>query len=79
MSVGETYGTPELRTWPIGPGTCRFQTRRPEFARKLSQRSGTRLAASSVHGGYLRTFDEAIEPWRARDLVRRLLTGYRLQ
>jgi hypothetical protein len=31
--------------------------------------------AWSVHGGYLRTFDEVIEPWRARDLVRRYLTA----
>ena len=69
----DTFGTPELCTWPVGPGTCRFQTRRPDCARKLSQRSGTRLVAWSVAGGYLRVFEETIEPWRARDLVKRFL------
>ena len=72
---GESFGTPELCTWHVGPGTCRFQTRRPDFARKLSQRSGTRLVAWSVTGGYLRVFEETIEPWRARDLVRRFLAA----
>ena len=70
---GESFGTPELCTWPVGPGTCRFQTRRPDFARKLSQRSGTRLVAWSVTGGYLRVFQEPIKPWRARNLVERYL------
>lgn len=72
---GETFGTPELCTWPMGGGVCRFQTRRPDFARKLSQRSGARLVAWSVHNGYLRIFEERIEPWRARDLVTRFLTA----
>ena len=71
----DTFGAPELCMWPIEPGTCRFQTRRPDFARKLSQRSGARLVAWSVHGGYLRVFEEKIEPWRARDLVTRYLTA----
>jgi hypothetical protein len=61
--------------WRVGPGTCRFQTRRPDFARKLSQRSGAGLVAWSVHGGYLRVFEERIEPWRARELVRRFVTA----
>jgi len=73
--VNATYGPPELCTWPVAPGTCRFQTTRPGFARKLSQRSGARLVAWSEQGGYLRVFEEAIEPWRARDLVRRFLTA----
>jgi hypothetical protein len=71
----DTFGTPELRTWRVGGGVCRFQTRRPDLAKKLSQRRGARLVAWSVHGGYLRVFEEAIEPWRARDLVRRYLTA----
>ena len=71
---GDTFGTPELCTWPIGPGSCRFQTRSPEFARKLSQRNGARLVAWSVEGDYLRVFQERIEPWRARQLVTRFLT-----
>ena len=71
----DTFGTPELCTWRVGPRTCRFQTTRPDLARKLSQRSGTRLVAWSVAGGYLRVFEETIKPWRARDLVRRFLTA----
>jgi hypothetical protein len=71
----DTFGTPELRTWRVGGGVCRFQTRRPDLAKKLSQRRGARLVAWSVHGGYLRVFEEAIKPWRARDLVRRFLTA----
>jgi hypothetical protein len=71
----DTFGPPELCTWPVGPGTCRFQTRRPDLARKLSQRSGARLVAWSVAGGYLRVFEERIEPWRARELVGRFLTA----
>ena len=70
---GETFGTPELSTWPVGGGVCRFQTRHPDIAKKLSQRRGARLVAYSVHGGYLRVFEERIEPWRARNLVRRFL------
>ena len=62
-----------LRTWCVAPGVCRFQTSRPDLARKLSQRSGARLVAWSVSGGYLRIFQENIEPWRARDLVKRYL------
>src|SRR5215469_4059141 len=69
----DTFGTPELCTWPVGPSMCWFQTRRPDFARKLGQRSGARLVAYSVHGDYLRIFEEAIAPWRARNLVRRFL------
>jgi hypothetical protein len=69
----DTFGAPELRTWRVGGGVCRFQTRRPDLAKKLSQRRGARLVAWSVHGGYLRVFEEAIEPWRARELVRRFL------
>jgi len=74
-SDSDTFGTPELCTWAVGPGTSRFQTRRPDFARKLSQRSGAGLVAWSVAGGYLRVFQERIEPWRARDLVKRFLTA----
>ena len=66
-----TFGNEELCTWRVGPGLCRFQTRRPDFAGKLSDRSGTRLVAWSVSGGYLRVFEERINAWRARNLVRR--------
>jgi len=59
--------------WRMLPGICRFQTSSPQLARKLSQRSGARLVAWSVSGGYLRIFQEQIEPWRARNLVERYL------
>jgi len=70
--INGAFGSPELRTWRYEPGVCRFQTSSPEFARKLSQRSGARLVAWSVNR-YLRIFQENIEPWRARILVERYL------
>ena len=69
----QTFGTPQLCLWRGAPGVCRFQTRNPVFARKLSQRSKARLIAYSVSGGYLRVFEERIQPWRAKSLVKRYL------
>src|SRR5215831_12922148 len=69
----KTFGPPELCTWRYGSGVCRFQTTSPRFARKLSQRSRARLVAWSVNKGYLRIFQEEIQPWRARRLVTRYL------
>jgi len=71
---GETFGTEELCTWTVCPGVCRLQTRSPEFARKLAARAGAKLVGWSELGGYLRIFQERIEPWRARQLVKRYLT-----
>lgn len=68
-----TYGPPELCTWPYGHGICRFQTTSPQIARKLSQRRRATLVAWSVMKQYLRVFEEEIEPWRARRLVTRYL------
>jgi hypothetical protein len=68
-----TFGNEKLCTWRVAPGVCRFQTTRPDFARKLSQRSAARLVAWSINGGYLRVFEESIERWRAQHLVRRYL------
>jgi hypothetical protein len=59
--------------WRVSPGVCRFQTTLPRFARKLSQRSGARLVAWSVGRGYLRVYEERIQPCRAHSLVRRYL------
>jgi hypothetical protein len=70
----KTFGNAELCAWRYAPGVCRFQTTRPDLARKLSQRSGARLVAWSVNGGYLRLFEETIEPWRAQRLVMRYTT-----
>jgi hypothetical protein len=69
----KTFGPPELCTWHYWPGICRFQTSSPQFARKLAQRSRARLVAWSVNKGYLRIFEEPIQPWRARRLVTRYL------
>ena len=71
----KTFGPPELRTWRNGSGVCRFQTTSPRFARKLSQRSRARLVAWSVNKGYLRIFEEPMQPWRAQRLVTRYLTA----
>ena len=53
----ETIGKRELSAWQVVPGVCWVQTRSPQFARKLSQRSDARLVARGVAGGYLRTFE----------------------
>ena len=52
-----TVGNRELSAWQVAPGTTWVQTRSPKFARKLSQRSDSRLVAHGVCGGYLRTFE----------------------
>ena len=65
---------PELVCWSYAPGICRFQAASAKIARKLSQRRGARLVMWSVQGPYMRVFEERIEPWRARDLVKRYLT-----
>jgi len=71
----KTFGPPELCTWRYWPGICRFQTTSPRFARKLSQRSRALLVAWSVNKGYLRIFEEPMQPWRAQRLVTRYLTA----
>lgn len=53
----DTIGTHELSAWQVAPGVTWLQTRSPQFARKLSQRSDSRLVARGVAGGYLRTFE----------------------
>ena len=52
----DTIGNPLLCAWLVAPGICWVQTRSPLFARKLSRRADSCLAAYSVAGGYLRTF-----------------------
>jgi hypothetical protein len=53
----ETIGDRWLSAWQVAPGVVWVQTRSPQFARKLSQRSDSRLVAHGVAGGYLRTFE----------------------
>src|SRR5262249_13491855 len=69
----QTFGTSQLCVWRDAPGICRFQTRNPAFARKLTQRSKARLVAWAVSGGYLRLFEERIKPSRGGNLVGRYL------
>ena len=68
-----TFGNEHLCVWRVAASICWFQTRRPHLARKLSQRSRAGLVAYSVHGGYLRVFQEKISPRSARKLVSRYL------
>jgi hypothetical protein len=53
----ETIGTRELSAWQVASGVVWVQARSPQFARKLSQRSDSRLVVQGVAGGYLRTFE----------------------
>ena len=73
--INGTFGSEQLCTWRYLPGICRIQTRLPELARKLSQRSRTRLVGWSVNGGYLRIFQEKIAFWRAKNLVTRYVAA----
>ena len=70
----ETIGTRELSAWQVAPGVTWVQTRSPQFARKLSQRSDARLVARGVAGGYVRTFEFQHGLAWARRLVARYLT-----
>lgn len=53
----ETIGDRWLSAWQVASGVVWVQTHSPQFARKLSQRSDSRLVARGVAGGYLRTFE----------------------
>jgi hypothetical protein len=53
----DTIGDRRLSAWQVAAGVVWVQTRSPQFARKLSQRSDSRLVARGVAGGYLRTFE----------------------
>jgi hypothetical protein len=74
QSDGETSGEAKFCAWQVAPGVFWFQTRTPDIAEKFRHRGSARLVACSVSGGYLRIFEEPMEPKRARDLVRRFLT-----
>jgi hypothetical protein len=68
----DAIGNLELSAWLVAPGVTWIQTRSPQFARKLSQRSDFRLVAHGVAGGYLRTF----EFQRGLAWARRLIARY---
>lgn len=46
-----------LSAWQPVRGVTWIQTRDPKYARKLQQRSDSRLVVRGVSGGYLRTFE----------------------
>jgi hypothetical protein len=71
----ETIGNLELSAWLVAPGVTWVQTRLPQFARKLSQRSDSRLVAHGVAGGYLRTFEFQHGLAWARRLIARYTTS----
>jgi len=52
-----TIGDRWLSAWQVASGVTWIQTRSPQFARKLSQRSDSRPVAQGVAGGYLRIFE----------------------
>ena len=56
-ALNVAIGYRELSAWQVAPGLTWVQTRSPQFARKLSQRSDSHQVACGVAGGYLRTFE----------------------
>lgn len=66
-----TIGNRELSAWQVAPGVVWVQTRLPQFARKLADRSDSRLVANGVAGGYLRIFEfRHGMAWAARLIAR---------
>jgi len=57
VPLNTSIGTNGLCAWQVAPGITWVQTRSPQFARKLTQRSDSRPVAKGVAGGYLRTFE----------------------
>jgi hypothetical protein len=72
--LNEVIGSGVLCAWQPVRGVTWVQTRSPQFARKLSQRSDSRLVARGVAGGYLRTFEFKRGLAWARRLVARYNT-----
>jgi hypothetical protein len=56
-TLNEAIGDHWLSAWLVAPSVVWIQTRDPHHARRLSQRGDSRLVASGVAGGYLRTFE----------------------
>jgi hypothetical protein len=71
----KTVGTSLLSAWQVAPGVVWIQTRSPQFARKLSQRSDGRLVARGVAGGFLRTFEFKRGMAWAESLIKRYEPG----
>ena len=55
--IGDTIGNSVISAWLVAPGVCWIQTSSARHARRLSQRSDTRVVVIGAGGGYLRTFE----------------------
>jgi hypothetical protein len=69
--IGDTLGNPVISAWQVAPGACWLQTSSARHARRLSQRSDTRIVGKGVAGGFLRIF-EVNQPlaWAKRFIAR---------
>jgi hypothetical protein len=54
---GSMIGDSVISAWLVEPGVCWIQTSSALYARRLSQRSDTRIVGKGVTGGFLRTFE----------------------
>jgi hypothetical protein len=67
-----TYGPPELCVWKVAPATLWFQTRNPQYSRKLDKRNDTcRIGITGVNH-YRRTYSMR-GTWRK---VKRIVDRY---
>lgn len=57
MPVNDTVGGDIISAWLVKPGVCWIQTNSARHARRLSQRSDTRIVGNGVVGGFLRIFE----------------------
>jgi hypothetical protein len=55
--IGDSIGNSAISAWLVAPGVCWIQTSSARHARRLSQRSDTRMVGNGVAGGFLRTFE----------------------
>ena len=55
--IGDTIGNSAISAWLVTSGVCWIQTSSARHARRLSQRSDTRMVGNGVVGGFLRIFE----------------------
>jgi hypothetical protein len=70
-----TFGSPELCAWKVGPSQFWFQTTRSNFARKLTKRSDTRRVEVSGLNHYRRTFEIRGTRRKVERIIRRYLAS----
>ena len=59
IPLNTTIGDRDLCAWQPVQGVVWVQTRNPKHARRMEQRSDSKLVAWGVAGGYLKTFEFA--------------------